>query len=148
MIERIKKLMEKKGLSPSQFADEIGLKRSSLSHILSGRNNPSLDVVLKIKTRFNEINTDWLLFGLGSETVAEMRLPEKENIPRKEKDEARQQLLPFDTVLDRKPEKMEEKEYSKKENRQSTDKLSLKSTEVERIIVLYAENTFEFYKSR
>ncbi|MBU3928200.1 MAG: helix-turn-helix domain-containing protein, partial [Bacteroidetes bacterium] len=57
--------MEKRGLSPAQFADEIGLKRSSLSHILSGRNNPSLDVIMKIKARYDEVNTDWLLFGTG-----------------------------------------------------------------------------------
>jgi len=65
MIDRIKKLMEKKNLTSTQFSDEIGIQRSSLSHVLSGRNKPSLDFMLKVKERFPEINLDWLLLGLG-----------------------------------------------------------------------------------
>ena len=66
MISRIKKIMENKQLNAAQFADEIGIKRSALSHVLSGRNNPSLDFMIKIKQRFSEINLDWLLMGSGS----------------------------------------------------------------------------------
>ncbi len=65
MIERVKKVMEMEQLTSSQFADEINLQRSSLSHVLSGRNKPSLDFVMKIKIRFSEINLDWLVFGTG-----------------------------------------------------------------------------------
>ena len=66
MIERIKLLMEKENLSNSRFSDEIELQRSSLSHILSGRNKPSLDFIMKVKNRFPDINTDWLIFGEGN----------------------------------------------------------------------------------
>ena len=65
MIERIKKLIKYKKLNSSQFAEAIGVQRSSISHILSGRNNPSLDFVLKIIETFPEIETEWLLFGNG-----------------------------------------------------------------------------------
>ena len=65
MIDRVKKLLEMEQLSPSQFADEINLQRSSLSHVLSGRNKPSLDFVMKVKQRFSEINLEWLIFGKG-----------------------------------------------------------------------------------
>jgi len=54
-----------KNISASKFADEIGVQRSSISHILSGRNNPSLDVVQKILKRFPDINPEWLLAGKG-----------------------------------------------------------------------------------
>jgi transcriptional regulator with XRE-family HTH domain len=57
----IKSFIVSKNLSPSKFADEIGVQRSSISHILSGRNKPSLDVVQKIIRRYPEIGTDWLL---------------------------------------------------------------------------------------
>jgi len=50
-------------MSPSKFADEIGVQRSSISHILSERNKPSLEFVQKILNTFPEINTDWLLTG-------------------------------------------------------------------------------------
>ncbi len=66
MISRIKKLLEVKKISPAQFADEIEVQRSSLSHVLSGRNKPSLDFMMKIKKRYPEINLDWLLLGDGS----------------------------------------------------------------------------------
>ncbi|MBI9034348.1 MAG: helix-turn-helix transcriptional regulator [Bacteroidales bacterium] len=65
MIERIKQLMDIKDLSLSQFADMIQIQRSSLSHVMNGRNKPSLDFILKVLSCYPEINTDWLLFGKG-----------------------------------------------------------------------------------
>jgi transcriptional regulator with XRE-family HTH domain len=65
MIERVKKIIERKGSNSSQFAEEIGVQRSSISHILSGRNKPSLDFILKILEHFPDIDTNWLLFGKG-----------------------------------------------------------------------------------
>ena len=66
MIDRIKLLMGEKKMSATQFSDEIEIQRSSLSHVLSGRNKPSLDFMLKIKNRFSEISLDWLLLGSGN----------------------------------------------------------------------------------
>jgi transcriptional regulator with XRE-family HTH domain len=66
MIERIQMIMKSRNISAAQFADEIGVQRSSVSHILTGRNNPSLDIVLKILQRFPEINSDWILTGNGA----------------------------------------------------------------------------------
>ena len=65
MVERILKVLKIKGLSASKFADEIGVQRSNISHILSGRNKPSLEFVLKIFERYPDINPDWLLRGQG-----------------------------------------------------------------------------------
>ena len=65
MIERINQIMEREGLNSSKFAEEIGIQRSAMSHILNGRNNVSLDVLMKILWRFTDVNTDWLLFGKG-----------------------------------------------------------------------------------
>ncbi|MDR0437703.1 MAG: helix-turn-helix domain-containing protein [Bacteroidales bacterium] len=50
-------------MTPTQFADAIGIQRSSMSHILARRNNPSLDFVVKTLNRFPEINAEWLLTG-------------------------------------------------------------------------------------
>ncbi len=65
MKERILQIMEQEGLTSSKFAEAIGIQRSAMSHILLGRNKPSLDVVLKILERFTYVDTDWLLFGKG-----------------------------------------------------------------------------------
>ncbi|RHJ87732.1 helix-turn-helix transcriptional regulator [Parabacteroides sp. AM08-6] len=65
MKERILKIMDREGLTPSKFAESIGIQRSAMSHIISGRNNPSLDVLIKILERYTYIDSDWLLFGKG-----------------------------------------------------------------------------------
>ena len=66
MKERIEKIMEKEQLTASKFADAIGVQRSSISHILSGRNRPSLELIHKILEHFDQLNADWLLLGKGT----------------------------------------------------------------------------------
>tara|TARA_B100001250_G_scaffold130821_1_gene111665 strand:- start:2303 stop:2629 length:327 start_codon:yes stop_codon:yes gene_type:complete len=58
--------MEEHQLNASSLADKIGVQRSSLSHILSKRNKPSLDFILKINKNFKKIDLNWLLFGKSS----------------------------------------------------------------------------------
>jgi transcriptional regulator with XRE-family HTH domain len=65
MKDRIILLIKAKNLTAAQFADQIGVQKSSISHILSGRNNASLDFVQKILLSYPEVNVEWLLFGKG-----------------------------------------------------------------------------------
>jgi transcriptional regulator with XRE-family HTH domain len=65
MIRRLKEMLAYLKLSPSNLADAISINRSRLSHILNGRNNPTLEVITGILNKYNEINPDWLLFGIG-----------------------------------------------------------------------------------
>ncbi len=65
MRNRLQQIMEREGMTPGRFSDSIGIQRSALSHILNGRNNPSLDVVMKVLARFDYLSTDWLMFGNG-----------------------------------------------------------------------------------
>mgnify|MGYP000108829433 FL=1 len=57
--------METNQLTASLFADKIGVQRSSISHILSGRNKPSLDFILKVTGVFSDVDIQWLLNGVG-----------------------------------------------------------------------------------
>ncbi len=63
--ERISKIIEYSGFTSSEFADEVEVQRSSISHITSGRNKPSLDFLVKVKDRFPEFQWDWLIKGDG-----------------------------------------------------------------------------------
>lgn len=63
--KRLNKIMEFYDLSAASFADKIEVGRSSISHLLSGRNNPSLDFVMKITKTFPEVDLYWLLNGKG-----------------------------------------------------------------------------------
>ncbi len=66
MVDRIKQIVAYKQMSPTAFADTIDINRSSLTHIFSGRNQPSLDVAKKILTAFPDISTEWLIMGIGN----------------------------------------------------------------------------------
>ncbi len=66
MIERIKQIITAKQMTASGFADLVGVPRSTISHVLSGRNNPSLELVQKILDAFPDIRTQWLIRNEGN----------------------------------------------------------------------------------
>ena len=70
MIDRIHKILRQKKYTASQFADKIGVQRSSVSHIMSGRNKPSLDFIQKVLIAFPDIDAGWLVSGRGDMTPA------------------------------------------------------------------------------
>ena len=65
MIDRIREVINYSQLSAASFADAIGISRSGLTHLLTGRNQPSLDVAKKILAKYPEISTEWLIMGMG-----------------------------------------------------------------------------------
>ena len=95
MKERLIQLLDLEQLSPSKFADIIGVQRSSISHIISGRNKPSFDFLQKTLRAFPGLNASWLLMGEGTmyeqmgrkvsgnlfDTAAEEEVPAEGHIP-------------------------------------------------------------------
>lgn len=69
--DRLKELIEDEGLSPSMLADEIGVNRSGISHIINGRNKPGYDFMHKLRECFPDWNYDWLFFGEGKKNKVE-----------------------------------------------------------------------------
>ena len=65
MHDRIKIWIESKGLKSSSFADKIGVNRATISHVLSGRNKPSIDFLHKMITSFPDLNLNWIVSGEG-----------------------------------------------------------------------------------
>ena len=65
MKERLQKLLDMEHLTPARFADLIGVQRSSVSHVLSGRNKPSFDFLEKTLKAFPGLEADWLILGKG-----------------------------------------------------------------------------------
>lgn len=64
--KRIQDIMQLKGLNAAKFADAVEVQRSGISHILAGRNKPSLDLIQKILKAFDDVDADWLITGKGS----------------------------------------------------------------------------------
>ncbi len=113
--ERLKKVMDYYQLSPSAFADKIKVQRSSISHLISGRNKPSLDFVLKVIKEFEEVELYWLLNGKGS-------FPGKASTP---------------TIVQSQNKRMEQPLEILKS-------VSGKKT-IERIVMFYTDGTFKEY---
>jgi transcriptional regulator with XRE-family HTH domain len=65
MTDRIVKLMKVEGLTNSKFASILGIQRSNITHILDGRNKPSLSFIEKLIAKFPHINIEWLITGTG-----------------------------------------------------------------------------------
>lgn len=79
--DRIKMIVEKENLPYGTFAEMIGVQQSTFSHILNGRNKPSLDVIMKIHQGYPSINLDWLLYGNGSMTSDNSAPSHQDNHP-------------------------------------------------------------------
>ena len=73
-VLRLERIIKYYGFSASSFAEKIGVQRSSISHILSGRNNPSLEFIMKMLSSFPEIDLYWLLNGKGTFPAQEKSL--------------------------------------------------------------------------
>ena len=63
IIQRIAQIQDEKGLNAAALAQQIGVQRSSLSHLMSGRNKPSLDLLIRLHEAFPEYTIEWLIFG-------------------------------------------------------------------------------------
>ena len=75
MVDRINLILKAKNITARQFAEEIGIQPSGMSHILGGRNNPSLEFVTKVIRRYPEIDANWLLLGRGAMVVESTTTP-------------------------------------------------------------------------
>lgn len=141
MKGRILEFLKAENKSSAQFAEEIGVQPSGVSHILSGRNNPSLDFIMKLLDRYKYVSVEWLLFGKGTMY----------------KDGRMQSLFDQDMTV----EKSNEKERSDKnvtekgkisENLKNFDETNLpveqRPLNVARIVWFYEDNSFEEFYPR
>ncbi len=162
MVERVKKILETFRLSPSQLAETLNVQRSNISHILSGRNKPSLDLIQKILTEFPELNSDWLLFGKG-DMKKSAKAPEatkadagpKATEPKKAAFPPTREIKPTkDTPVEENPAEElpmpQESALSKQkiaiQKNTSNKKSGDNDKSIERIIILNDDNTFKEYK--
>lgn len=148
MLNRIKQIIEKEKLSSTQFATEIGVQRSALSHVLSGRNKPSLDFMMKIKKRYPEINLDWLLLGKGRMIGQK----EDKTVETTRKEEPAQKEIPFRIKKDEVDETVENKIIEVKEKKikkaeEETERAG-EADNPKKIILLYPDDTYETFNLR
>ena len=77
--DRLQKVIDFYDETASGFAEKVGVQRSSISHILSGRNKPSLDFVMKVLHSYPEVELYWLLNGKGNFPTTEVKISDIPN---------------------------------------------------------------------
>ena len=138
MKDRIAHIIRAKNLTAAEFAMQLGIQPSNISHLLAGRNNPSLDFVKKLKETFPEYNLEWIIFGKGAITVSEPFVEAAPvSIETKPQEESKKEVLEqtlFDASLDVKPQM----------------KLASSSSNavLKQIVLVYSDNTFEVLSPR
>ena len=123
-LKRLEQLMENHQLNAAAFAEKIGVQRSSVSHILSRRNKPSLEFILKVQAEFTEADFDWLLLGA-----------------RKKSSPTSNQLL----VDQGKVDELEADKSINPPQKSISTSLDLFDTEVLQIIQTYKDGTFRVF---
>lgn len=141
MKDRIAHIIRAKNMTAAEFAIRLGIQPSNISHLLSGRNNPSLDFVRKLKETFPEYNLDWIVFGTGPMTVSE---PFVTSIP------VVDSRFPEEQEDQGNPDAFEEPFFdaSKKPSQIADQSFPLNQTGLKKLILVYDDNTFEVLTPR
>lgn len=125
--KRLQKILDHYGISATAFSEEIEFNRSTISHLLSGRNKPSLEFVLKVLQKYPEVELYWLLNGKGN-------FPTEKSLP---KSEAETKATTSETPKPI-PKKTEEVTI---EHKITTGK------EIDRIVIFYKDGSFKAYEN-
>lgn len=147
MQNRLHKLLDSEQLTPAKFAEILGVQRSAISHILTGRNNPSFDLISKIISKFPTLNSDWLITGKGNmyKTVVQGSLFDFDT---PKKDEISDKVTPIKPAEQILVTDVKNNIETLKNNSDTTvKKLESASRMVKRIVVFYTDNTFEEFIS-
>ncbi len=129
--ERINYLLNYYHLTAGEFADKLGIQKSSVSHLLSGRNKPSFQFLSKLVAAFPEINLNWFVSGDGDILKKSGQIPEYDNLT-KLKNETKNNIEPKTTII------------SPKEK--SVSETSSDLNQVKNIIMIFKDDSFKILK--
>lgn len=147
MNTRLKQFLAAENITQAQFADSINVVRASVSHVLSGRNNPSYDFIRAVMLRYPRLNTEWLFFGKGK------MYKDSPSDPVHEIEDTEGLLFsnPIPLYEDRESEIQADVQTPEANTLSSSDTLTSESTpqtivnqrKVSKIIVLFDDGTFQ-----
>ena len=125
---RLQEILEYYGMSATAFSEEIQFNRSTISHLLSGRNKPSLEFVMKVIEKFPEVELYWLLNGKGSFPADKKKeiSPAPHNPPKVIESSAEESIV----------------------NESSRIETIQKNSKIDRIVIFFEDGTFKSYESR
>lgn len=156
MNNRIKEIIASEKLSDGEFADLVGIKRSTLSHCLNGRNDVSKDIITKIHNAYPYISINWLMFGEGESGLSlknslSSNLFDSLSNSEEEADLVDEYAKDFELNLPIIDTQRVNKQLDNKQKNVAIDiaqiaKMTLPEKKIEKIMVFYSDNTFEVFE--
>jgi len=164
MKDRITQFLNKEGISPAEFAEKIGVQRSSVSHVLNGRNYPSASFIQKMLGSYRTLNPRWLLLGEGTisdtkspqvKEPALFQFPDEDEVLKASEEIRTSQIVAKNTPVEP-PDQLnngypttniqtQPAEVSSSKSLSELIDSSLFNKEVERIVLFYKDKTFAAY---
>ncbi len=152
--EKIREFIIYKDLQPSKLADELGISRPMMSHVLSGRNKPNIEIVMKILSKYPDLNPEWLngnapnMFREGASQESYLQENRQENkyiTPTIQPNSTQNLFNNQNNQQEIEEEKTEKIRFQ--ENNEVQQKKSKKSEgkTIEKIIVFYTDKSFDTY---
>ena len=139
--DRIAHIIRAKNLTATQFAEMMQIQPSNVSHLLSGRNKPSLDFLIKLKDVFPEYSFDWIILGKKPITLSERTQSVKEELQNNDQFQIVETSSNFGDIFS-----VAEKSDQDTINTITETKIE-QSKQVKQIVYIYDDNTFEIYSS-
>lgn len=154
--EKIREFIIYKDLQPSKLADDLGISRPMMSHVLSGRNKPNIEIIMKILSKYPDLNPEWLngnapnMFREGASHESYLQESKQENkyITPTIQPNSTQNLFNNQQEIEEEKTKYQEKQQeSRQEHNEVQQKKSKKSEgkTIEKIIVFYTDKSFDTY---
>ena len=137
--DRLAHILRAKNLTASQFADLMEIQPSNVSHLLNGRNKPSIDFLIKLKETFPEYSFDWIIMGKKPITINEPNPVNADNQEIKSNKIEDMRVVEFDDIDENLDEKVPEMMDNPFENKVQ----QIDNKEIERILIVYSDKTFE-----
>jgi len=160
MKDRISRFLIDENISPAEFADKIGVQRSSVSHVLNGRNYPSAAFIQKMLKAYTNLNPRWLILGAGNVYETPRKSPDSEllfsntghaeNKNTYSAGSSTTESLKTPIIDNNKPEEKDMPgiitEEEKRQGGNDNYKTFTEESSIERIVVFYKDKTFKEYK--
>lgn len=141
--DRLSHILRAKNLTASQFAELMGIQPSNVSHLLNGRNKPSLDFLIKLKEIFPEYSFDWIILGRKPITINEPNPVVSDSNDIRFEDLEDKHVIEFDDL----DEKADESHIDEVEMPKSLP-IVAKSDDIEKILLVYNDKTFDIISPR
>lgn len=157
MKDRITEFLLKENISPAEFADKIGVQRSSVSHVLNGRNYPGASFLQKMLSSYKNLNPRWLLLGEGLmiDSNNSGKKPSLFSFPFSDevKKNTPLKVNEVKTIIDDSPSEVTDEKIETKSSKITTEASELNqiignitvNKEIERIVLFYRDKTFSVY---